>query len=97
VQNRQHTWKNVVDGLAITSQSGEIVVPGFTPGGTYAVQRWDTGFPGGLAESTNVTADAAGALRITVSSLGSDTAFKIPGAPETPPPPRVPTNVRIVR
>jgi hypothetical protein len=97
VQNRQHTWKNVVDGLAITSQSGEIVVPGFTPGGTYAVQRWDTGFPGGLAESTNVTADAAGALRITVSSLGSDTAFKIPGSPETPPPPRVPTNVRIVR
>ena len=78
VQNRAHTWKNVVDGAAISPESGSIVVPGFKPATTYALERWDTCVPGGRVESVeNVVGDSTGRLTITVESLPADVAFKI--------------------
>jgi len=41
VQNRQHTWRNVVDGTAITAISGYVAIPDLAPG-LYRVTWWDT-------------------------------------------------------
>ena len=78
VQNRAHTWKNVVDGVAIQPASGSVTVPGFKPGAAYALERWDTHAAGGrLASVGNVVADSAGSVTISVSLLLTDAAFKI--------------------
>ena len=90
VQNRAHTWKNVVDGVVVSPISGSIVVPGFKPGTTYALERWDTYVPGGrVASVENVVGDSTGRLTIRVASLPTDVAFKIQtGSANVP---RVPT------
>lgn len=85
VQNRQHTWKNVVDGVSVSPVSAEMVVPGFAPGQGYLLERWDTYVPGGRIVSREVlTADASGTLRIGVTSLTSDVALKVRSAPRAP-------------
>jgi hypothetical protein len=97
VQNPQHTWKNVVDGVAISPASGEIVVPGFRAATAYTLERWDTYTPGGAITSTqSVTADAGGNLRVAIAALSTDLALKIrpTGGAAAP---RPPTNVRIVK
>jgi hypothetical protein len=92
VQNRQHTWKNVVDGVSISPVSAEIVVPGFRAGTTYWLERWDTWTPGGrIASADSLVADSSGNLRIAVSSLQTDVALKVTSGP------RSPTDVRMVR
>jgi hypothetical protein len=90
VQNRAHTWKNVVDGAAIPPVSGEVSVPGFVPGGRYLLERWDTYRPGGGITSTEeLTADASGNVRIAIQGLAADVALKLravvpAGAPQAP-------------
>jgi hypothetical protein len=89
VQNRRHTWKNVVDGIAIPPVSGEVVVPGFAPGARYVLERWNT-TSGSKISDEALPSDAAGSLRIVVTALDTDVAFKVR------PSPRAPTRVRIV-
>ncbi len=84
VQNRQHTWKNVVDGVAIPPASGEIVVPGFRPSTPYQLERWDPTWVGRVAATESVVADASGNLRIPVTSLRTDVALKIGAGPRAP-------------
>jgi len=94
VQNRQHTWKNVVDGVPIAPASGEIVIPGLTPGATFSLDWWDTYTPGGRILSTEtLTADSGGSLRIVIAPLVTDLALKILNRSAPAPV----TNVRIVR
>jgi hypothetical protein len=86
VQNRAHTWKNAVSGVVVPPISGSIVVPGFTPGTTYALERWDTHAPGGrVASVEQVVCDSTGRLTIRVAALSADVAFKIrPGHVSVP-------------
>jgi hypothetical protein len=88
VQNAAYTWKNVVDGVSIAAQSGEVVVPGFVAGRTYQLERWNTQVPGGQITTTqSLVADGSGSLRIGVTSLQTDAAFKIrasTGGPAAP-------------
>ena len=78
VQNKAHTWKNVVDRVAIQPASGSITVPGFKPGAAYALERWDTYAPGGrVASVENVVADSTGKVTISVEALSTDLAFKL--------------------
>ncbi len=42
IQNRLHTWRNVIAGTAIPSQSASISVSGFQPGAGYTIEWWDT-------------------------------------------------------
>jgi hypothetical protein len=96
VQNRQHTWKNVVDHAAIAPASGDVVVPGFRPGAAYSLERWDTYTPGGrVASVESLTADSAGNLRIAVSALVTDVALKVKSAGATVP--RPPTDVKVIK
>ncbi|MCS6849429.1 MAG: hypothetical protein RMN52_17145 [Anaerolineae bacterium] len=41
IHNRQHTWRNVVDGVAVKPIAGSINIPNLAPG-TYRVIWWDT-------------------------------------------------------
>ena len=78
VQNRAHTWKNAVDGVAVSPVSGSVVVPGFKPGTSYALERWDTDVPGGrVASVEKLVSDSTGSVTITIASLLTDLAFKI--------------------
>jgi hypothetical protein len=84
VQNRAHTWKNVVDGVAVSPVSGSIVVPGFIPGAAYALERWDTYTTGGrITGVEKLAADSTGRLTVSVASLATDLALKI--RPSEPP------------
>ena len=83
VQNKAHTWKNVVNGVAIPPVSGAVTVPGFRPGSAYALERWDTYAPGGrIASVEHVVADPRGRLTIMVEALSADIALKL--GPEAP-------------
>lgn len=94
VQNRQHTWKNVVDGIPIEPVSGELVIPGFRAGAAYRLERWDTYEAGGrIASTEQLVADSSGALRVLVASLRTDVALKISASGGLP---RAPANLRIV-
>lgn len=97
VQNRAHTWKNVLDGVTIPPVSGEVVVPGFVPGALYVLERWDTyRLGGGISSTQALTADASGSLRITIEALVTDTALKLRAiAPAGAP--RPPANVVLTR
>ena len=55
LQNSQHTWKNVVGGVAPSAVSATVRVPGFGPGSTALIQIWDTR-SGAHTSETNATA-----------------------------------------
>jgi uncharacterized repeat protein (TIGR01451 family) len=75
VQNREHTWKNVVRGRDISPQSGDITISGLRPG-LFAVEEWDT-YGGQKKSSRHITVSAAGELTIQVDRLSSDVAFRL--------------------
>ena len=78
IQNRNHTWRNVVNGATIAPVSGTVQISGFVPGRSYAVQWWDTYLTSGqLAVTTSATAASDGSLTLSLSQLTSDVAAKI--------------------
>ncbi len=85
VQNSQHTWKNVLDGVTITAVSGTITLNGFAADQTYRVQWWDTHQPDPaqqiLREET-LMATANGRLQLQISNLATDIALQITPSPE---------------
>lgn len=42
IQNKEHTWKNIVDGKTIEPQKARIAIPGFGTGGSFMLEWWDT-------------------------------------------------------
>jgi len=86
IQNRAHTWKDVVDGTVVSPTTADVVVSGFRPGTAYGVERWDTWVPGGCVASVDtLQTDGAGRLRIVVRSLTTDLAIKVkPKVEDTP-------------
>ncbi len=64
VSHRQHTWRNVVDGVPIAPISGTVTLPDMAPG-LYRVQWWDT-------YSGTVT------LTQTVLSAGTNLTLSLP-------------------
>jgi len=80
IQNTQHTWKNVVDGQAITPVSDSISISGFVPGLTYLVEWWDPyAKPGepAVVKSQVLTAAPDGTLDLAVNNLLSDIAVRL--------------------
>lgn len=91
VDNRQHTWKRVVTGAAITPVSGTITLSGFSPNRALPVQWWNTCSGQAPASCTvsissqgNVTTDSQGRITLTVNNLGTDMGVKIGNFPATP-------------
>jgi hypothetical protein len=98
IQNKNHTWKNVVDGVTITPISGTVRISGFAPGKSYTLEWWDTYKTIGQVSSTqSVTSASDGSLTISVQSLISDMGLKIIGSAGSGDPiaPAAPKNFQI--
>lgn len=84
LQNRQHTWKNVVDGVEMTAVSGPVQLFGFAPNQRYRVRWVDTyaleGDPT-LSEEV-VQSDANGTITLILDALATDVAAMIDAAPQ---------------
>jgi hypothetical protein len=76
IANKRHTWKSVVDGIAVAPLSGTVRVTGFNPGTAYQVQWWDT-YAGQPSRTETITANSAGEVVLVVTDLVKDTAVKI--------------------
>ncbi len=80
VQNKGHTWKNVIDGVSIPVVSGRVEIPGFQANKTYTLEWWDPYQPTKakqIVRTDVVTPRADGTILISVNNLVADTALKI--------------------
>ena len=76
LDNARHTWRNVVNGVAIPPVSAAVTVNMGAPNAAFRAIWYDTRT--GLPDATqNVTADAAGNVRLTVTNLATDRAVKL--------------------
>lgn len=82
IQNRNHSWRNIVDGVPISPVTGTVTVTGFCPGTRYTVEWWDPYQPDRarqIMRSSTVIARPEGAITIAVENLTTDIAVKIVG------------------
>ena len=80
LQNKDHTWKNVVDNLPIPAVSGTVKISGFQPNESYTIEWWDpyqADKTQQIISSNPIVAQADGALSIQVINLATDVALKI--------------------
>ncbi len=94
IQNRDHTWRNVVDGVSIPPISGSVTLAGLEPGQRYQVEWWDT-YAGAPTETQVVVADDEGALVLDVQNLARDMAVKVRPLPTTSTPEQAQLDVTI--
>ena len=80
IQNRRHTWRNVVDTAPTLAASGSLTLSGFQGGHVYVVRWWNTYAANGsqtVAGTDTITAQPNGDLVLTISSLTSDAAVEL--------------------
>jgi hypothetical protein len=80
IQNKNHTWKNVVNGNPPAPVSGVVRIGGFRPGGQYRLQWWDpyqTDPASQILRTETVTGGSDGSIAISVQNLASDIAVKV--------------------
>jgi len=75
IQNRRHTWRNVVDGVSIPALSGRITIPGMPPG-AYRVEWWNT-ITGAIVKTEVVEATSNGLVLNLPVLLNDDIAAKV--------------------
>jgi hypothetical protein len=75
LQNKAHTWWNVVHEEPIAAIESATVTVGGLPDGKYAVEWWDT--KAGKCETTQEATSAGGRLALSVPPLENDVAVKI--------------------
>jgi len=75
IQNRHHTWRNVVDGVGVPGVSGQITIPEMRPG-PYEVEWWDT-YTGAATRTEVVEAGPDGLVLDLPAPLASDVAVKV--------------------
>jgi hypothetical protein len=76
IQNRAHTWRNVVDGAVIPPISATVTITGLGAGVEHRVEWWDP-CEGRTTHVRTVAADPNGSITITVADLTSDVAIKV--------------------
>ena len=80
IDNAQHTWKNVVDGVSIQPASATLTLPGLQAGGSYTVVWWNP-YASDLAEmitrSESIVAEPDGTIELFVNDLARDVALKV--------------------
>lgn len=80
IQNKNHTWRNVIDGISIPAASGTVTIAGFEPGQSYIVEWWDPYQPDPTLQvigAETAVAQPDGSITITVDSLTTDLAVKV--------------------
>lgn len=76
IQNKNHTWKNVLDNKNISPISTTITLRGFQPNTSYPLERWNT-YQGKIASTGQVRSNGSGTIQIDVSNLTTDFAVRI--------------------
>jgi hypothetical protein len=76
IQNKDHTWKKVVDSDPIPQASDTLVIGGFQAGQIYAIEWWDT-YTGQPLMTSTIVAQSDGSIPITVTNLVNDVALQI--------------------
>jgi len=76
IDNRQHTWRAVVDGRAIPAESGTVSLAMQRGNAAYTVTWYDTQ-TGQPTSTQTLSANASGVLVLSVSNLSTDIAVKI--------------------
>jgi hypothetical protein len=80
VDNAQHTWANVVDGVTIQPASATVTIPGLRAGQAYNVVWWDPYAPdpaGMVIGSQSIIAQPDGTISLAVDGLARDVALKV--------------------
>jgi hypothetical protein len=80
IQNSNHTWKNVVDGVQISAVSGTVSLSGFKPNQSYMVEWWNpyqTDKTRQVTHTGTAIAGADGVISLSVNSLSTDVAIKV--------------------
>lgn len=77
IQNKQHTWRNVVNSVSVVPQSGTITLSGFRSEQGYVVQWVDTLDSQKIIKTENIVARTDGSIDLTVNNLKQDIAAKI--------------------
>lgn len=84
IDNRAHTWRNVVNQEAITPVSGYIEIAGFRPNTNLSAEWWNTcsGEPPSLCmvevrSRNTLPVDESGSIIIVIENLANDEAVKI--------------------
>ena len=88
IQNKAHTWKNVIGSANIPPRSGTVTIPGFRPNQSYQIQWWDTYATNPDLQITGtetITSNAAGALVLPITNLTQDIALKVTSGTMLPP------------
>ena len=79
IDNANHTWQNVVDGMEIPPESAQLIIQGM-PQGSYTVEIWDT-HDGLISETTTASVTDNNELQFNVTNLAHDMAVKFIGSP----------------
>lgn len=75
IQNRNHTWQNVIDGITISGLSGQITIPDMSPG-PYQIEWWNT-CAGAITKTEVVEASSDGLVLDLPAPLSDDVAVKV--------------------
>lgn len=76
IDNRQHTWRTVVDGESIAPLNGTVAVDLERPDAVYDVIWFDT-LTGRAKSTQTLAADTAGTLTLVITDLQTDRAARI--------------------
>jgi len=76
IDNANHTWRAVVDGVPIPALSGTVRIPMEKPNASFAIAWYDT-TSGTQTRTETLVADSSGTLTLTLSQLATDIAVKI--------------------
>ncbi len=76
IQNKQHTWKNVLDNPSSIGKQSATVTVQMKANSTYNVTWWDT-YTGTAGKTEKITADAKGMVSLAVKDLENDVAVKM--------------------
>jgi hypothetical protein len=90
IDNKNHTWKSVVDGISVGVQTATITLTGFSPNTSYPLEWWNT-YTGTKTSTTTTLSDSAGKITLTVSNLTTDTAVRLGDYSQTSTPTSTPT------
>jgi hypothetical protein len=80
IDNAQHTWKNVVDGVSIQPASATLTIPGLRAGELYTAVWWNPYAPdlaGLITGSESIIAQPDGTITLPISDLARDVALKV--------------------
>lgn len=86
IDNAQHTWKNVFDGLSIQLASAALTIPGLRADQWYTVVWWDPYAADPAEQITGteaVLAQPDGTIELNISGLSRDVALKISEIPSS--------------